>query len=274
MKHIYDIIESEKLDTTNEYRRLYYKYSGETPFHSPSGHRISLEENAKDYIFQNIPIKIKKSSVNLSDFLQRIKLNLSQYNVVSYHHSLDDLFYFMEYIDLLHFYDDVMDRDWEDSYNSIYGNINYILEETSHHFINGKLGRIIVPKDALVEEAAEDFTEKNPEAALLLLNYNHRSNQGNLKAKQNILLTLAPSIEPLLKGQNQGNTADSVSYMLNWFNIRHNNKEGKKVNPEFNALTDKEKEEWYDKLYHSIVALIIEKEQKTINLEVKNFREK
>ena len=45
--------------------------------------------------------------------------------------------------------------------------------------------------------------------------------------------------------------------MLNCFHVRHNNKDGAKAQDYIVTLSEKELEEWYDKLYNAIISVII-----------------
>ena len=48
-----------------------------------------------------------------------------------------------------------------------------------------------------------------------------------------------------------------VGFMLNNFHVRHNNKNGAKAQDYIVSLNDTQLEEWYDKLYNAILAVII-----------------
>lgn len=264
-RSIYDIIESEEINLSDEYDRLYYKYSHEFRFYDGK----SLARHAEYYIFPNI--KVKGTSVNLSDFLNRVGIDFKKGI-----HTQDELLDFIEYIVLLYdsdiAYYDVSRKDAD--YESIFDSINIILEKTAHKLIRTEKGRIVVPNDAVIEEASEILCQTDPKAALELLKYNHRSNKGNVEAKKKILNYLGNVVEPLLDGRHKKDTENTVKYILNNFNIRHNNKNGNDKKEFFIKLTKTEIENWYDKLYTSIISLIIEAEQKRINDDVNNFSKK
>ncbi len=131
-------------------------------------------------------------------------------------------------------------------------------------------GRIIVTEDAVRDQAI--WLSQDEEMSLALLEYTHYANSGNIEAKASILTKLGKIIEPRLENAPQKSTADIVGYLLNSFHLRHNNQSGKWSKEYIKDMDDTEREEWLDKLYNSIVHLIIEDEQKSINKEVVEFR--
>jgi hypothetical protein len=61
-------------------------------------------------------------------------------------------------------------------------------------------------------------------------------------------------------------------YLLNNFDIRHNNRTGKSKKDFITNMAEDDLEKWYDKTYNSVLSVIIQKEQKEIDKEVADFK--
>ena len=115
---------------------------------------------------------------------------------------------------------------------TILQNIFTILDKTNYelHEIEGNKF-IIVEKNKATSQAVEIVTEEA--IAINLIEYNHFQLKSDLQGKKKILLILANYIEPILKSRKLSdggftNLQSDLGFVLNNFNIRHNNKEGKK----------------------------------------------
>lgn len=63
--------------------------------------------------------------------------------------------------------------------------------------------------------------------------------------------------------------------MINCMNVRHNNCDASdktKYKPQFAALTDKEKEEWYDEIYQEALMAFLSLEQVERNKKISDFK--
>ena len=158
--------------------------------------------------------------------------------------------------------------------NGFYYDINYVINSivnnSGHKIAKMPYGRIIVTEDAVRDQAI--WLSQDEEMSLALLEYTHYANSGNIEVKASILTKLGKIIEPRLENAPDNSTADVIKYLLNSFHLRHNNQSGKWSKEYIKDMDDTEREEWLDKLYNSIVHLIIEEEQKSINKEVVEFR--
>ena len=250
-RSIYDVLEVEEFNPNGEYERLKHKFFREYRFDGDS-----LRERSKK-VFSRI--EVRGTCIDIDDFTKRLGIDFSKG-----YHNQDELFDFIELIVLIHDSDPGPAFVKDDEYSSVFRNINIILEKTAHKLIRTDKGRIVVPADAVAEEAAEIIAQDNPRTALEILKYNHRSNKGDVEAKRKILKSLGDTIEPWLTGQHHKDTEDAIGYILNNFNIRHNNISGSSKKEFFVTLDENEIEEWYDNLYTLIVSFIIEREQKTI----------
>ena len=140
--------------------------------------------------------------------------------------------------------------------DQIISNVKYILEKTGNQLVVGA-GKvlIVVPKDALVNAAIEDISDKD--VGLAILEYGRFSNKGNLKRKRETLVKIARLLEPKLKDNKltepRKSLADNIDFVLNNFNIRHNNEAGKSANVLLPELTAQMLEIVYDDLYQAML---------------------
>ena len=257
-KSIYDIIEESKFNSSLEYTRLRYRFDHEH-IEQLSGLycNSTIYERVKNDLFNNLPIK--GTCIDLRDLLKELKIDLSEQNA-----NLDDLFNLIEFILC------VIDADYSCMrflYDDIMSNIDIVLEKTSHKIIKGRLGRIVVPANEIVDEAVALVDDKN--ISLEILEYNHRSNIGNLTSKQTILAKIGKAYELKIKKSNNP-ISDDISFLLNKLNIRHNNSVLKDKQIMDNIKDDLE--EWYDKLYTLLVAFIIYDETEKISKEVQKLK--
>lgn len=258
-KNIYDLLEEKAINTSTEYARLNYLLNN-CVFDECT--RETLYEHIEKVTFYLLPIK--GTCVYLRDLLDELGINLDKRNA-----SMDNLF------DLIEFIICALDSeyyDWQkERYNAILNNIGIILEKTSHMLIRYKNGRIVVPKDAKVEEAA--ILAKNESISLELLAYNHRHNTGNVENKAKILNTIAKYYENALKKDKDG-IGNDIRFLLNNYNIRHNNRDKGKNTNFIEKMKPEELEKWYDKLYTLFIAFILQIEQKQISSDIEALKKK
>lgn len=86
---------------------------------------------------------------------------------------------------------------------------------------------IIVPRDAI----ADDVATNEPDIGERIVMYRHRSLEGDIQGKKDIILAIGQYIEPLLQNKDLKQllptVIDDTRFALNNMDIRHNNKEGK-----------------------------------------------
>lgn len=257
-KNIYDLLEEKTINTTAEYSRLNYLLKNCV---LDDSYRTTVYNHIDNDTFYKLPIK--GTCVYLQDLLQELGIDLIRHNA-----SIDDLFDLIEFI--LCAYDS--EESWNKRpYDEILDNIKIILEKTSHKIIKYKRGRIVVPNNAKIEEAA--VLAKNKSISLELLAYNHRSNIGDIEHKARILNEIAKCYENDLK-KSTGEIKDNIGFILNNFNIRHNNKDGGKNTSFINDMKPEELEKWYDKLYSLFIAFILQTEQKQISSDIEALKKK
>jgi len=135
----------------------------------------------------------------------------------------------------------------------------------------------------LVIEAKKEVTavaEIVPSAmAFDIINYNHRSMQGEIELKKSILIAMGAELEPKRKellALNKQLTED-VFFMLNNLNVRHNNrsKKDKGKYKEHEAKMSKTRlEKWYDELYQMMLLAVLLLDNVERAVKIKDLKEK
>ena len=115
-----------------------------------------------------------------------------------------------------------------------------------------------------------------PDLALEVLRYNHRSMRGNIAQKKYILLILGSELEPKRKLLNSINSSmeDAIFFMLNNMNLRHNNcNTADKNYRDFIAnMDDDTLEHWYDELYQMMLLAFLELDQRERNSKIAELK--
>lgn len=132
---------------------------------------------------------------------------------------------------------------------------------------------LIIENDPAVTSVVEIV---DPPLAAPLLRYHHHLLRGNVEEKKKILLELGGDLEPRrgeLKGINKP-LEDNIFYILNNFNIRHNNTDGSKLNEYVASIKPDELESWYDDLFQMILLAYLEMDNCERNRRIKAIKEK
>lgn len=129
-------------------------------------------------------------------------------------------------------------------------NINIFLDNTNleSHSMGGDEKFILVEKNATVTAVAEIVSD---DLLYPVIEYNHHLLQGNIIRKREILKKFADDLEPKRKELKnlQKAAEDSLFYMFNKLNIRHNNNDIKEVA----NMGEEELESWYDEIYQLVL---------------------
>lgn len=156
---------------------------------------------------------------------------------------------------------------------------NIMLEELSHFNHKAEYDpdreQVLVVEDSPEVTAVAEMVE--PDLALNIIKYNHRSNEGNIAGKKAILLAMGNELEPkreTLKAANR-RLESGIFYMLNNLDLRHNNRsEGDRNYKEPVAKMEKETlEGWYDELYHMILFAFLTLEEIEREKKVETLKE-
>ncbi|MBR2996880.1 hypothetical protein IKF33_00345 [Candidatus Saccharibacteria bacterium] len=257
-KSIYDLLEEKEFNPSYEFARLRYRFDHDgSSFHGVLLDASTIYHHIGTRVFDRLPIK--GTCINLDDLLHELGINLNKKNA-----TLDDIFNLAEFILC------AADADYDglqSLYKPLLDNIDLILEKTSHKIINVGKGKIIVPKDAKVEQAAS--LVKSSSLSLEILKYNHRSNIGNIENKRVILASIGKNYEVALK-KDKSQLSSDIRFLLNSLDIRHDNREG---DDRLIKIVGDNLEQWYDNLYSLFVAYIIEDEKNGVLEQVKRLKE-
>lgn len=153
--------------------------------------------------------------------------------------------------------------------------IKYDVEELNYEFAKEDDKYILVQKDAAASAVAEIV---NYDLAKEIIRYNHYVLKGDIESKKMILKNIAHALEPIrndLKNNNLGTIEGDFFYMVNKMDIRHNNcdiNDKSKYNAKFAALTDEEKEKWYDEIYQEALMAYLSLEQLKRNKRIADFK--
>ena len=131
---------------------------------------------------------------------------------------------------------------------------------------------MIVEKNAASVVAADIVLE----LAYTVIEYNYYWLRGDMTRKQELLKKIADALEPkrdILKYINKSAT-DNFFWMDNKMNVRHINcdpSDKKNYFPGFSTLSDKEKEQWYDRIYDQGLMLYVLFEYQSRNRNIQAF---
>ena len=156
--------------------------------------------------------------------------------------------------------------------------IDWDLEKLSltRKTIESKLGKVtvIVPKDILLEEALSIANDKDVQDSLIV--YKSTKLEGNVKEKEKILILLANYIEGITKNNELKiknlRLFDDINFLLNNFEIRHNNSEVN-IKKYYEATLD-EREEWLDLIYSEILFVICSKKENENHLKIEELKQR
>lgn len=133
------------------------------------------------------------------------------------------------------------------------------LEKYNHKaYIDGD--RILIIEDKPEVTAVSEIVEQD--LALDIIRYNHRSLQGEIELKKNILISLGSELEPKRKELQLINKqlSEDIFFMLNNINIRHNNRSKKDMSKykEYVAKMSRTRlEKWYDEIYQMMLLALL-----------------
>jgi len=137
--------------------------------------------------------------------------------------------------------------------------------------------RVLIIEDKPEVTAVAEIVDEP--LALGVIRYNHRSLQGEIESKKQILLMLGAELEPKRKEleKNDKQLSENIFFMLNNLNIRHNNrsKSDKNYKEYVAKMQKKTLEKWYDELYQMLLlAILILDNKNNRESEIKQLKDK
>lgn len=220
-----EVLQNAGVDIKKEYYRLFAMFYGSSD--PPCCVVDEVESN-----FEKVPFR--GTCLSLDDFNQTYDFHFDLY---PYDFDINYLINFCEYCYNLSL--PIGNRGMIEQISKVLELVNYMPLEVGRDLYK------IVPKSSEAIAVAEIVPQK---LAVVTLEYNHHSLRGNLDEKRRRLKDMADYIEPLepnLAGID--NTLKKhLFYLLNNFNIRHNNVED---SPSHNMLLDNMRAEELEKIY-------------------------
>lgn len=267
-KNFYEILNDLTINVRDEYAKLLFLFD-EEPIAIYHGCPVTLKDYLNDEFFRDYDFR--NSCIDMDSLINKVGIPIIPSD------QLDDLLLFSEFLLALVFfpYGKRISDFAVKQFNYIVSNIKYICEKTNHvtKEIDGKL--IILEQSKATSLAVELVSDK---AIILdLLEYNHYAIKGHLSEKKKILFEIGQYVEAILKTgklkKNSFNRLESdAGFFLNHFHIRHNNKEGAYAQEYIISISDEELEDWYDKIYNTLLSVIIINEQIDINSELNDLK--
>ena len=264
-KNFYDILDEMDFDPEDEFQRLYSLFTSEYIFYN-----VTLYRFVDQYHFRKLPFR--GTFTSLAQLMDAVL-------PYGYCHC-DDLYLLCELlVGILSFNAIAEDTHVTSIRNTIVENIAKIMEKSNHELkqIPGeKFDKYIVVekrKDTtLAVEIVGDGT-----IAYDLIEYNHYALKGDLAAKKKLLTSIGAYIEPILNSKVLSQAGykkleSDAGFILNNFNIRHNNMEGTKQQDYTSSLNPDQLEAWYDKAYDTAIAVIIMKDHLSVEAELTQLK--
>ncbi|WP_195318140.1 hypothetical protein [Weissella cibaria] len=266
MKHIFDIIENQKIDVNREYSNLWHLLLRTNTVNAGYS-RMSVYDMLSVEFLQ---FDFRRGAISISDFLDRVGFWKPRSGEPGPALNLNQLDLFIEVVVLflttmrrvnLGFNDG--GYDFEEIDEIITENIVNVMAMTNQKLVDmGGNKYIVIPEDEAVFAATEVVLPEDEETALAMLQYMHYSNKEDVSAKRQILKRLADYYE---RGKKQGLVNDNLGFAFNNLNIRHDNDRQIKK-------SDKEMIELYDATYREVVYYLLDKSHKQYADKIKELK--
>lgn len=222
------------------------------------GHFIDVKDFLKSLDFNTLKTR---ATFKVDDFISLIELFYNFWHITQSAFLKDKRGYKLQWCGNYYHLKDVMDD---------------LLEQYNHktYFDNG---RVLIIEDKPEVTAVTEIVEAN--LALDVIRYNHRSLQGEVELKKQILIALGAELEPKRKELQAINKqlSEDIFFMLNNINIRHNNRSKKdksKYKECVAKMSKKQLEKWYDELYQMMLLAILLLDNAERTVKVKELKDK
>lgn len=275
-KSIFDIATSS-INISNEVDRIVsMSIKEKTLYYSP--YDLSVFDFVDKYCFRDW--SCRGHFVDVKDFLNAIG-----YNDIRAAAKKGDTDAFITLIELTYNFwmlahkdlsNDKTSSQWQNNFYHLRDVMLDNLEKYNHTaYIDGD--RILIIEDKPEVSAVAEIVEQD--LALDVIRYNHRSLQGEIELKKNILISLGSELEPKRKELQVINKqlSEDIFFMLNNINIRHNNRSKKDMSKykEYVAKMSRTRlEKWYDELYQMMLLAFLSLDNVDRQNKVKELKNK
>ena len=262
-KNIFQLVD-ESYDIQNEIIKISTLFELEYYFNMEDGD-YTFKSLVEEELFYDW--KFRGTCVTVKEYLERAQADISPHTVRW--NSLPEKI-IINYLEVLENFILLLNNNAEylseeygctcySTFNSVFIDLINTLEKKLGLTTRTMDGRVLLyPENATLEKAIESCEDEDVQWEMI----RYVREKLGLSEKRKVLTELGNHIEPILKsralqkaGYNQ--LESDVGFMLNNFHVRHNNKVGAKAQDYIVSLNDTQLEEWYDKLYNAILAVII-----------------
>lgn len=265
-RNIFQIL-SEQKDISTEFTHLDNFFKNRKVVRKGIGKEYSLKEFVELFCFDTWASN--GYCVNLDEFLARVKYPhtiLTAFcddedavrDFLAAIETIYNLWYVAESFLSL---EDTEGRHWDilPTFEMLKEMMNSQLTSINHKAVYSadKAQVIVVENDPAITAVVEVV---DPHLVAPILQYNHHLLHGQLNEKKRILLTLGSNLEARrsdLKAANSTLESD-IFFILNSFDIRHNNREGSKKKDYIVNMTLSDLEYWYDNLFQMFLLAYLE----------------
>lgn len=283
--HFRDLLSTLIIDPFEEMQRLNCLFSEEIDYfeyYDLNAHyrsKDSLESYIDRYYFRDLTIR--KTFIDITSLRKKLNIHPSQFT-----NSIDQLFLFSEFlinliIECIDYIEEKEPRNKKNlpfQHKTILQNISTIIDCCNHELKeNSNHDYIIVEKNPAFSLAIENIDD--PNIILDSIEYYHFSTKHDLVKKRKILTALGNYIEPLLRDKTRfkdcyPQLTTDLGFLLNNFNIRHDNKNGKNAKAFVIDASNEELEQWYDDTYAMIMSLLLVDRNVNCSQKIKSIKQK
>lgn len=265
-RNIFQIL-SEQKDISTEFTHLDNFFKNRKVVRKGIGKEYSLKEFVELFCFDTWASN--GYCVNLDEFLARVKYPhtiLTAFcdeedavrDFLAAIETIYNLWYVAESFLSL---EDTEGRPWDilPTFEMLKEMMNSQLTSINHKAVySADKAQVIVVENAPAITAVVEVVD--PHLVAPILQYNHHLLHGQLNEKKRILLTLGSDLEARrsdLKAANSTLESD-IFFILNSFDIRHNNREGSKKKDYIVNMSLPDLEYWYDNLFQMFLLAYLE----------------
>lgn len=265
-RNIFQIL-SEQKDISTEFTHLDNFFKNRKVVRKGIGKEYSLKEFVELFCFDTWASN--GYCVNLDEFLARVKYPhtiLTAFSddedaVRDFLAAIETIYNLWYVAESFLSLEDTEGRHWDilPTFEMLKEMMNSQLTSINHKAVYSadKAQVIVVENDPAITAVVEVV---DPHLVAPILQYNHHLLHGQLNEKKRILLTLGSNLEARrsdLKAANSTLESD-IFFILNSFDIRHNNREGSKKKDYIVNMTLSDLEYWYDNLFQMFLLAYLE----------------